>query len=272
MKINLLSDVHTEFWTKQQLQPGRGDVLILAGDIGLVSDLGTKHGYLYQEFLELCAAGYEKVFYVMGNHEHYHYDITRTAETLRGYLPGNFTLLDDSSEFYNGVHFVGTSMWSNFLGEDEAMMWDCQRIMSDYHVIQYGERELTPNDIVKIHNNSSEWLNQCVEMLRGPVVMVSHHAPNLKSLRGRYAEGTVRGAYYTDMKWLTDKCPNIVKWCHGHVHETNDYMMGETNVISNPFGYHPDALNHQFSGSYAFEVEGNERLSDEPCQGLVNAV
>ncbi len=263
MKIKLLSDVHTEFWTKQELDPGTGEVLILAGDVGLVSDLGTKYGFVFQEFLQQCSRSYDKVFYIMGNHEHYHFDITRTASVLREHLPNNFTLLDDSSEHFRGVHFVGSTMWSNFRKQDPNVMWDCQRIMSDYHVIMNEDKSLTPKDTLSMHQSSVDWLDDCLEMLRGPVVMITHHAPNSRSVRHKYAKPDISGAYYTDMEWMMEKYPNVVNWCHGHVHETNNYNIGGCNVISSPFGYHPTPKNHDFNGPYEFEVDNQKSLSAE---------
>jgi hypothetical protein len=31
--------------------------------------------------------------------------------------------------------------------------------------------------------------------------------------------------------------PQIKLWTHGHVHNVNDYMIGDTRVVSNPRGY-----------------------------------
>ena len=254
MKVKLLSDCHTEFWNKQVLQPGTGEVLILAGDIGLVSDLGTKYGYDYQTFLELCGCGYERVFYVLGNHEHYDYDITKTAEKLRQFLPPNFTLLDDSSEFYNGVHFVGGTLWADFRKENPMVMSDCGRIMNDYHSIKNNGEALTPKDTLERHKVTCEWMDRCLDTLRGPVVMVTHHAPHFNSVHGRYKSSEISGAYYSDMEWMMERYPNIVTWCHGHVHESNNYEVLGCNVVSNPFGYHPDTKNENFSETYEFEV------------------
>ena len=259
MKVNLLSDCHTEFWNKQELDPGTGEVLILAGDIGLVADLGTKDGRIYQEFLKKCSDGYDKVFYVLGNHEHYHFDIKETSETLRAHLPDNITLLDDSSECYNGVHFVGGTLWADFDQENPMVMWDCQRIMTDYHVIVDGDRELTPKDTLERHKITCEWMDRCLDTLRGPVVMITHHAPHLQSVGGRYTTLETRGAYVSNMEWMMERYPGIVTWCHGHVHESNNYNVLGCNVVSNPFGYHPNATNGQFSGTYQFQVTHNQR-------------
>ena len=254
MKVKLLSDVHTEFWEKMELSPGTGEVLILAGDIGLVGDLGTKRGYLYQQFLDLCSYNYERVFYVMGNHEHYEYDITKTADTLRNYLGNNVTLLDDKSEYYKGVHFVGSTLWADFDNGDSLTMNHCQRIMSDYSVIMKGDRLLQPLDTLNRHHDACEWLDRCLDSLRGTVVMVSHHAPHRNSISGRYGKGEHTGAYVSNMEWMMERYPSISHWCHGHVHTTNNYNVLGCNVLSNPFGYHDSGLNKQFNETCEFEV------------------
>ena len=33
------------------------------------------------------------------------------------------------------------------------------------------------------------------------------------------------------------KYPNIKLWCHGHIHQSKDYMIGNTRIICNPRGY-----------------------------------
>ena len=36
---------------------------------------------------------------------------------------------------------------------------------------------------------------------------------------------------------MTDQKENPVLWCHGHVHDSFDYKVGNTSVYSNPQGY-----------------------------------
>ena len=67
--FTLYSDCHTEFWDGYDvLDPGTGDLLILAGDIGMVCTLNTLEGVPYENFLRKCSEGYNKVFYTLGNH------------------------------------------------------------------------------------------------------------------------------------------------------------------------------------------------------------
>ena len=97
------------------------------------SEVKLKKRYL--EFFEKCVAGYQKVFYTLGNHEYYNYYIDEAEETLRNALPEGITLLNNQSEFYKGVHFVGSTLWASFDGGDEAVMQMCSNSMNDYNCV-----------------------------------------------------------------------------------------------------------------------------------------
>jgi hypothetical protein len=94
MKIDYCSDLHLEFGPVSL--PG-GDVLILAGDICESRSLRknfhetklldrTPGAFKYQDFFDFECAKYQQVFYVMGNHEHYHGRYDRTYSELKSML------------------------------------------------------------------------------------------------------------------------------------------------------------------------------------------
>ncbi len=247
--FTLYSDLHTEFWDGYDvLDPGTGDLLILAGDIGMVYTLNTFEGTPYENFLRKCSEGYNKVFYTLGNHEFYGGDFATTVDKLREYTSkyNNITVLDNNSEYYNGVHYVGGTMWANFNNMDNRVMRDCGYYMNDYHQITNKNTPLTPNDTLIEHKHTIEWFERCLNSLNGPVVMITHHAPSVESLDSHYVGSDVSGAYFTDMTKFINNHPNITHWVHGHIHSNNNYYIGECNVLSNPFGYHSDALNKHF--------------------------
>ena len=247
--FTLLSDCHTEFWDGYDvLDPGTGDVLILAGDIGMVCLLHTVEGAPYERFLDKCSQGFNKVFYVLGNHEYYGSDFSTTADRLKEYTAryDNVTVLDNNSEHYNGVHYVGGTMWANFDNMNAMVMSDCGFYMNDYHQITNSSVPLTPMDTLMEHKHTTEWFDRCLNSLKGPVVIITHHAPSVNSLDSHYVGSDVSGAYYTDMTQLIKKYDNITHWVHGHIHANNNYYIGECNVLSNPYGYHSDALNKHF--------------------------
>ena len=241
MNVRLFSDLHLEFDDDdKQFDPGTGDVLVLAGDICNVVEYDK-----YHRFFEKCVMGYNKVFYIMGNHELYGGVWEDAHTTLKALLPEGITLLNDSSEFYNGVHFVGSTLWTNQNNLNFETMQQSEQCMNDYQLITKKDgRTLTVMDTISSHMASREWFEQMLPTLKGPVFMMTHHAPSQESVKGRYKSNG--GAYASDMSGLMKQYPNIKHWVHGHIHENNDYMIGECRVVSNPRGYNGMELNRNF--------------------------
>ena len=249
MNIKVLSDLHLEFG---DFDPGEGEVLILAGDICTAVDFAEpKHDELhmrFSKFFERIGERYEKVFYVMGNHEHYHNSLYHTPMMLQDVIPDNCSLLDNRSEFYNGMHFVGATLWSDFCNQSPTMMDHCRDRMNDYQLIwDRDNNRLQPETVLAEFDNSFTWLNQCLPTLRGPVTVISHHAPSFQSVEASYRSSDVRGAYASNLETFIESHPAIKHWVHGHIHGNNDYTIGQTRVISNPRGYCGKGANPKFN-------------------------
>ena len=261
MKIKVLSDLHLEFGN---FDPGTGDVLVLAGDIctacSFVFRGEEEYADRYLTFFEKCVENYNKVFYVMGNHEHYNGYFEETEHILRNYLPKEIVILHNQSVYYEGCHFVGATLWSDYLSGDKEVMKVCSETMNDYVYVWHmgGDSNLTPNDFLKEHENTVTWLNQCLPTLRGNVVVISHHPPSFKSIESDYVHSDTIGAYASNLESLIER-HSIDLWVHGHVHGSQDYELHNTQVVCNPRGYTPDGLNPNFDP----EMELNLRDYEE---------
>ena len=249
MKVRVISDLHLEFDDEdKQFTPGTGDVLVLAGDVCLVNEYEK-----YHRFFELCANGYNQVFYVIGNHEHYEGTFEETFYKLQEKLPEGVTLLNNKSIFYRGVHFVGGTLWTNQNSLDFETMKQSQDCMNDYRWIHKRDGStLNVLDTIDEHMFTRGWFEQAIPTLRGPVFMVTHHGPFPQSVKGRYVNNG--GAYASDMTELVEKNPHITHWAHGHIHENNDYKIGNCRVISNPRGYNGLEMNPNFNPCMEIEV------------------
>ena len=85
MKIALASDVHLEFGDLFLKNEENAEVLILSGDIctAKVFKHKPKERRMVLDFFKRCSFQFPHVVYVMGNHEHYDFDITKTYDTLK---------------------------------------------------------------------------------------------------------------------------------------------------------------------------------------------
>ena len=263
MKIRLCSDLHLEF---QSIDIPAGDVLILAGDIVNVKEMsdGTPQGKFYIKWLEDIANKYNKVFMCLGNHEFYGGRLDKTADKLREIIDvenSNITLLDNSYETYEGVNFIGGTLWTNYDCENAAKMMVAKKAMTDYYVIDIDEtsEKLLPSDTVAKHKETLEYLNSTLRTLEGETIVVTHHAPHATSLSGDYVNDELSAAYYSDLnEFIGTHKDNITTWVHGHIHHTNDYKVAGVRILSNPRGYAKYNENPDFNKDFEFDVAVKE--------------
>ena len=158
MKIAVCSDVHLEFGPITLENTNGADVLVLSGDICVADDLRTPDPYgimdsaklnRFYEFFGAASKNFPNVVYVMGNHEHYHGDFAKSAETLRNFLKDfdNIHFLDKEYVELNEHIFYGGTCWTNFdqgygPGDTDAMR-HIQGMMNDYRGVKNSNRMVT---------------------------------------------------------------------------------------------------------------------------------
>ena len=274
MKIQVVSDLHLDFGYQEL--PG-GEVLILAGDIAEARNISKQHHstksvdripgmFPCSDFFEYECAKYDQVFYVMGNHEHYKGRFDKTQEILTSIIPKNVTLLEKDCKEYKGVLFLGATLWTDCNRGDWATCYQLKQGMSDYHVIQncygldqhyqtrYGK--LIPEFTAGVHRKTVEYFKIILEQNRDtPVVVITHHAPSFMSVNPKYKDNTLmNGGYASELGEFILDNENINLWCHGHMHDPVEYMIGKTRIVANPRGYvgHEDVSN--FNPNFEIEL------------------
>lgn len=275
MIINLVSDTHLEF---SDLKLPGGDVLILAGDICEVKNVKPENydpnGIMFnfedrdkrpdryiRFFREECTK-YRKVFYVMGNHEHYHGRFDRSADIIRSFLPYNAVLLDNDVIEYQGVMFLGGTLWTDCNNSDPLTVHALKDCMNDYRVVTNHYKDsntyykLTPMETFKIHKKTLEYFKLMLLQNRDkPFIVITHHAPSFMSVHEKYKKDRLmNGGYASELGDFILDNPNIKYWVHGHMHDSVDYMIGNTRILSNPRGYVGYESDNGFDVNFTFEV------------------
>ena len=268
MKIAVASDVHLEFGPIVFENTDGADVLILSGDICVAKDLlehdspmPTEKSQRLHEFFYNCCNKFPHVVYVVGNHEHYHYDFAHTVKDLKKnlkYLP-NLQILDKESwTLFDEVTFIGGTLWTDMNKEDPLTIWHIGRAMNDFRCVdnsanqvgfwvendgkrerKYRDSSFSPEDAVKEHRAMVDYIRTVVEGKHDQkFVVVGHHAPSRLSTHPRYRdEALMNGGYSSDLNEFILERPQIKLWTHGHTHEDFDYMIGTTRIVCNPRGY-----------------------------------
>jgi Icc-related predicted phosphoesterase len=240
MKVELASDLHLEFGPLEL--PG-GDVLILAGDICEYRTFKKRQSFV-SDFFENQCAKYDRVFMVSGNHESYHHRLDKTHQDFKAILPSNVTILENETVDYNGVVFMGATLWTDLNQNNPLTVQVVKDGMKDYRGIQNHYPtghyyRLTPEHTYQLHKNTIEYFkNTLAQYQAREVVIITHHAPSHQSIHERYrGNHHMSGAYASDLSEFILDHPQIKVWCHGHVHDFFEYQIGSTRVVCNPRGY-----------------------------------
>ena len=218
VRCSSASDLHLEF---HDLELPGGDVLLLAGDTLLAASLrehrndATSRALCkrFTRFAKEELSKYKKVFFVIGNHENYKEVIEDVPQLLQEFFAKfapNTVLLNNSAEIYEGVQFVGSTLWGTY-GHGSYSGWEIGRGMNDCKLIRTkapllepgGEpgaqkafyphgpiwRPLTVSDINLRHQEALEFLKGSLKFAREqhlPAVVITHHAPSYFSKTERF--------------------------------------------------------------------------------------
>ncbi|MBN2506703.1 MAG: metallophosphoesterase family protein [Verrucomicrobia bacterium] len=232
--LHILSDLHLEFGPANP-EPAGGDVVVLAGDIapGLAG-------------LEMAAWLFpgRPVVYVAGNHEYYGQALPQLTEELKRAAEGTrVRFLENREAVLQGVRFLGCTLWTDFGLFGKARAEALQRIagirMNDYRVVRDSRSGawLRPDATRALHMESRAWLERALAApFDGPTVVVTHHAPSIRSIDLPSRGDPIWAAYASDLEALMGR-ERVVLWVHGHTHCPADYEVRGTRVLSNPRGY-----------------------------------
>jgi predicted phosphodiesterase len=254
MKIALASDIHLEFGDLILKNEENAEVLILSGDIctAKVFKHKPKERAMVKDFFRRCSFQFPHVVYVMGNHEHYDYDIAKTYDKLKAELADlpNIHLLEKETWEHNDITFVGGTLWTDMNKSDGLTMWHCGQRMNDFRSIRNGNHgysgggyasRWSVEDSVEDHNKMLDYIKIVTADYGGTprkFMVITHHAPSFNSVGEMYKHDTLmNGAFASDLTDFILDRPQIKLWTHGHMHNVSDYMMGETRVVCNPRGY-----------------------------------
>jgi Icc-related predicted phosphoesterase len=253
MKIWILSDLHLEWkdWTPPRNVDA--DVIVLAGDIGVITQALS--------WVKNVFAG-RTVVYVAGNHEGYGTFWFPLIEQLRqAAAPLHF--LERNCVVIGNTRFLGTTLWTDcrIWGDLYSVLAQKHRL-SDFAEIRVDQETrlyLDPLEMIRWHERSVDWLDSQLSMpFPGPTVVVTHHAPHPRSLLAHDPAQfqPVSGYFGSNLLWLIERHqPEL--WVHGHTHASSDYRLGKTRVIANPAGYplpDGDRENPQFQADLVVEV------------------
>ena len=237
MKIQVLSDLHTEthmdggksFVKSLQSRP-KTDLLVIAGDLtNQVNHQLAKTDVLHPL---ACDGLSSNVLYVLGNHDFWGSKPPWTIEN-------NKTCVDlvTSPQIltYKNKRVLAGTMW--FPPTKHKKTNDFTQI---------------PNFEPWVYEQNAAFHRFLEENLRKGDIVVTHYAPSFNSVHPRFVGSPVNTCFVSDeTELILERKPAL--WIHGHMHDSFDYMLGNTRVVCNPFGYRWE-VNPKFDDSLVIKV------------------
>ncbi len=235
MRIALFSDLHLEFNRDLILDIPDADVVVLAGDIGPLEDSLTLA-------TQLAAKHSVPVLFVPGNHEYYGQDIDALNRNLGNWQEpsGLVHVLIDRSIVLNGVRFLGTTLWTDFMLKGEAARelaeQAASRFLPDFKLIRRGGQPITATDLKELYQQARRFLERELAASEEPCVVVTHFGPEEQCCAPQFSTSPLT-------PYFINNCADLIEryqpryWMFGHTHHSVDYQIGSTRIVSNQHGY-----------------------------------
>ena len=259
MRIQYASDLHLEHFDKVAFQPILKPV---APVLALVGDLGQPGRRAYRDLMHYCSRNWTKVFVVAGNHELYHHE--KSADQLLAECKAitnefsNVHFMDRTRIEYEGVTFLGATLWTNLTGHEEI----AQKYMNDFRRIRHiDSRLIVPADVTAWHIRDRKWIQSELETCKNPTVILSHHLPLRDLISEKYREHALNPCFATDCTEFVR--PGVAAIIAGHTHTARrvSWIVSDLSLVAgcvNPLGY-PGEQDTGYSRECVVEVGGLEK-------------
>ena len=235
MKLQYASDLHLEFPTNKEylkqhpLQPV-ADVLVLAGDIVPFAVM-EKH----QDFFSYVSDNFETTYWLPGNHEYYHFDITEKSSVLNEAIRSNVFLVNNTSVVHYHVKLIFSTLWSHI---SPGNQWQIERSLNDFHLIKHNGNRFSAEVYNQLHAESLAFIQNELNTKEGEQMAVfTHHCPTFLHYPEQHKGDILNEAFAVELFDLIESS-EINFWVYGH-HHTNipEFKINRTRLITNQLGY-----------------------------------
>lgn len=235
IKLQYASDLHLEFPSNKEflkhhpLQPV-GDVLVLAGDIVPFAVM-EKH----QDFFNYVSSNFETTYWLPGNHEYYHFDISEKSGALHESIRSNVFLVNNTSVVHQNVKLIFSTLWSKI---STGHQWQIEKSLNDFHVIKHKGFRFSGELYNQLHEDSLAFIqNELKISMNEKVAVFTHHCPTFLNYPEQYRGSVLNEAFAVELYVLIETS-NIASWVYGHHHtNTPEFTIGKTRLLTNQLGY-----------------------------------
>lgn len=252
MKIQYCSDLHLEFrenkdFIKEHPLEPIGEILLLAGDV-VPFALMDKHN----DFFSYVADHFQTTYWLPGNHEYYHSDVSKRSGTLNENIRSNVHLVNNVTIEKDNTRFIFSTLWSKINPDKQ---WYIEKSVSDFQLIKYKGYRFSIDRFNELHEECLRLITS--ELHRnntGKTIVITHHVPTFLNYPEQYKGSDLNEAFAVELFDLIEETkPDY--WIYGHHHNnTPDFLIEETQMRTNQLGYVRDGEHKLFDTGKAIEI------------------
>lgn len=234
MRVQYCSDLHIEFIENDKFLNNSGieiaaPILILAGDIAPLHDV-----YLNNQFFRFLSNNYNQVFWVPGNHEFYHRNITDYGSSFNIKITDNINIVNNIDFIYEGVRFIFSTLWSHIQASKAKLL---EQSISDFSLIRVNNKKLKTSNFNQLHQTSIQFIKKALEVEHNKTIVVTHHLPSSHCNSPIHSKSPINEAFCVELTEFIEKC-NANFWIYGHSHfNQKPLIIGKTLLLTNQLGY-----------------------------------
>lgn len=231
MRYQLFSDIHLEMNKSFPRIRPTCEVIILAGDIGKITQNNFK------DFMSYCSENWQHVIYVFGNHEFYcKRTIESTKRLFRRFFEDfeNIHLLDSSFIKLENTIIYGFTAWTQPHFTITSM---ARQYLNDYNQIHTKNGKLKIEDMKLMSDIELEKYNEFLNTEHDcdNIIIVTHFPPLNIGTSDPIHNGSMLNPYFS---WSSLPIhPKIKIWCSGHTHWSYDFDKDGIRYVANQLGY-----------------------------------
>jgi hypothetical protein len=247
--IQVISDIHLEFYNSFPKITPIAKYLCLAGDIGTITN---EYDTKIKKFLSYCSTNWDKIFYVLGNHEFYQTnefadkktnfeDLEKKYQSICSEFHNVYLLNNSSVQIEPGLNIYGTTLWTSNYGYP----YNLSDILNDYNMIaiksNYSNNFNKSNNMINsnyidvLSKSQLNLLNNYLNTTKEKTIIMTHFPP--------IRQGSSNPKYINQPEYLSNyfswnniysklEMLNVIGWISGHTHWSYDINITPFSVKS----------------------------------------
>ena len=235
MKIQYCSDLHLEFGENKNfirehpLDP-TGEILLLAGDV-VPFALMDKHN----DFFSYVADHFQTTYWLPGNHEYYHSDISKRSGTMNENIRSNIHLVNNVTIEKDNIRFIFSTLWSKINPDKQ---WYIEKSVSDFQLIKYKGYRFSIDRFNELHEDCLRFIT--AELHRnhtGKTIVITHHVPTFLNYPAQFKGSDLNEVFAVELfDMIKTNGPDY--WIYGHHHSNiPEFKISNTSMLTNQLGY-----------------------------------